>query len=94
MTGSGSSFSAAGKTYRVRPLTLKETVKFSENPISINMQFYNMLNEDMRKTVDRYLKTCVTDENDKPVTLQKAIDDNWDLGDLQNAIDLICKLGG
>ncbi len=94
MTGSGGSFSAAGKTYKVRPLTLKETVEFSEAHISIGAQLFNMINEEARKGLDKFLKACVVDENGKAVSLKRAIDENWDLADLQAAVELICKLGG
>lgn len=94
MTGSGSSFSAAGKTYKIRPMTLKETVEFGEAHISIGAQLFNMVNEEAKKGLDKFLKACIADENGKPVSLKRAIDDNWDLADLQTAVELICKLGG
>jgi len=93
MTGSGTSFSAKGKTYKVRPMTLKEAVEFGKANLSVHVQLLNMVNEEAKKELDKFLKACITD-GDKPVSLKKAMEDGWDLADLQTAVELICKLGG
>lgn len=94
MTGSGSSFSAAGKKYTIVPLKLKDVDEFVKDKLSLTGQLFNVINTGMRQKLDKWLSKCVFDEDNKPVTLEKIMEDGWDLSDLRKAIVELCDLSG
>jgi hypothetical protein len=94
MTGSGSSFSAAGKKYTITPLKLKDVPDFVNDQLSITSQLFNIVNPEAREKLAKWLPKCVFDANGEPVTLEKAMDDGWDLSDLRKAVEKLCDLSG
>jgi hypothetical protein len=94
MTGSGSSFSAAGKKYTIVPLTLKDLDEFGKSQMSIGAQLFNLLNPEARKILEKTLPKCIFDENKNPVTLDKMMEDGWNLRDLRLAVEKLCDLSG
>lgn len=93
MLGSGEEFFVGDKSYKVRPLKLKEVDEFLSDNISVGAQLFNVVNKDMKEKVDKWLQRCFT-KGDKPLTLQMAMDDDWDLADLKVAIQRLIDISG
>jgi len=93
MLGTGEEFFVGDKAYKVRPLKLKEIDEFLNDNISIGAQLFNVVNKDMREKLDKWLQRCFT-KGDKPLTLQMAMDDDWDLADLKMAIQRLIDISG
>jgi len=93
MLGSGEEFCAGGNTYKVRPLKLKEVDEFLNDNISIGAQLFNVVNKDMREKLGKWLQKCFTKDG-KPLTLEMAMEDDWDLADLKMAVQRLIDISG
>ncbi len=94
MLGSGEDFFVETKKYKVKPLKLKDVGEFFDDKINIGPQMYSMTNETERAKIEKWLSRQVFDENNEPVTLQRAIDDDWDLSDLRRCIQKMIDISG
>lgn len=95
MLGDGDSFvTRNGKSYTVNPMTLADVNEFIKDNMSIGCQLWNIANEKEAKKIDRWLKGYCFDEEGNPVTLERAINDGWDLVDLKNFIRKLCDISG
>ena len=92
--GLGQEFEAAGKKYTVKPLKLKDVEQFVNDNISIGSQLFNVLNEDARKTLDKWLSKQVFDEKQDAISLEKAMQDEWDLADLKRCVQKLLDISG
>lgn len=92
MTGAGKRITVNGKEYTVKSLRLKDIPAFVEDMLSLDSQLFNFINEDSRKSLDKWLQACVVDENGKPLSLKKATEDDWRLEDLRSTVRYIADL--
>ncbi len=107
MLGDGDSFIIRnGKSYTVNPMNLADVNEFMKANMSVGSQLYNVANEQEMKKIDRWLGGTKDkegniikhgycfDEEDTPVTLEKAMEDGWNLADLKNFIKRLCDISG
>jgi len=94
MLGGGDFFSVGEKRYKVKPLKLKDIDEFQKDAVNVGPQLYSMINEEARSKLEKWLSRQVFDANNEPMTLQKAIDDDWDLSDLRLCVQKIIDLSG
>ena len=94
MLGKGGSFEAQGKTYTVKPLKIKDVDDFMTDDMSLGSQLFNVSNEKNKKKTDRWLKDYATNDKDEPMSVEKAMNDDWDLEDLRNFFKKLCDLSG
>lgn len=94
MLGTGESFDAQGKTYTVKPIKLKDIESFMNDNLSLGSQLFNVSNDDVRKKIDKWLTGYCFDDKDEPVTLDKAMSEDWDIADLKSFIRKLCDLSG
>ena len=94
MLGSGEDFFAQGKKYRVNPLKLKDVDDFQKDSINIGPQMFSLVNEVERKKLEKWFSKQVFDGKEELMTLQKAMDDDWDLSDLRRCIQKMIDISG
>lgn len=94
MLQSGGDFEVKGKIYTVRPLALKDTEKFMKDNLSLGAQLFSVQDAASRKKVDKWLQGYCFDDKDAPVTLEKAMEGDWDVVDLKEFIKKLCDLSG
>lgn len=94
MLGSGETFEAKGKTYTVKPITLARIEEFMNDNLSLGSQLFNVASKEAKEKVNKWLSDYCTDEKGEPMTLQKAIEDGWDIVDLKNFFRKLCDLSG
>jgi len=94
MLGSGDSFSVGNKKYTVKPLKLKDVEGFSSDGVNIGPQMFSVVNEAARKNLEKWMAKQVFDANGEPVTLEKAIADDWDLTDLRRCVQTMIDISG
>ncbi len=105
MLGSGNDFIAKGKNYRVDPIALEHVSEFMKDNLSIGSQLFNVVNENAKEKVDKWMSGIVKDgaivrpgycydEDGNPVNLEKAMKDHWDIIDLKNFFKKLCDLSG
>lgn len=94
MLGSGEDFFVGGKKYTVKPLKLKHVDEFMKDNLSLGMQLVNITNEEAKSKLDKWLSRQVVDEKGSPMSLEKAMEDDWDLGDLKRCIQRLLDISG
>lgn len=94
MRGAGETFEAKDKTYTVKPITLAHIEEFMADNLSIGSQLFNVANKDAKEKVNKWLGGYCLDEKGEAMSLQKAIDDGWDIVDLKNFFRKLCDLSG
>lgn len=95
MLGSGKMFEAQGKKYKVLPFKLKEVDEFAKDNLIIgDEQFFNLSSKKNRENLDKWLRRKILTENDEPLTVEKAMEDDWDLDDLKLCIRTLMRISG
>lgn len=107
MLGDGDFFTInKGKSYTVEPIALMHIEEFMKDDISIGAQLFNMTNKKAQEKVDKWLSGIKDnegnivrpgycfDEEGNPVSLEKAMEDGWNLVDLRNFFKKLCDLSG
>ena len=94
MLGSGDIFMVGNKKYSVKPLKLKDVDEFSKDAVNIGPQMFSLIDKKRRENLDKWMKRQVFDANDEPVSIKKAIDDEWDLTDLRKCVKKIIDISG
>jgi hypothetical protein len=94
MGDGGKPLPIAGKSYTVFPLKLKVVAEFTADNVNIGGQLFSMIDEERKKTVDKWLQKQVFDIHGQPMTLEKAMADDWDLADLKTAVKVLADISG
>lgn len=94
MLGTGEAFEAKGKTYTIKPITLAHVEEFMADNLSMGSQLFNVVSKDSMTKVDKWLSGYCTDEKGEAMSLEKAMDDGWDIVDLKNFFRKLCDLSG
>lgn len=94
MLGSSESFIVGEKRYTVKPLKLKHVDEFVKDNLSLGLQLVNITNEEAKGKLDKWLSRQVVDEKGNPISLEKAMEDEWDLGDLKRCIQRLLDISG
>ncbi len=94
MLGVGESFVIGDKKYVIKPLKLKDVVAFTDEQLSIGSQLFNLLNEDVKKNLDKWLSKQVFTQDNKPMSLENALNDDWDLVDLKRCMQRMLDISG
>lgn len=94
MLGSGDTIEIQGKTYTVKPMKLKDVDVFVNDNITLGSQFFSLMNDDNKKKIAKWIENYCFDDKGKPVTLEMAMDDDWDITDLKRFVEKLCDLSG
>ncbi len=94
MLGSGEDFLVGEKRYTVKPLKLKHIDEFVKDNLSVGLQFVNLTNDEAREKLNKWLSRQVVDENGSPLSLDRAMEEDWDLVDLKNCIQRLLDISG
>ena len=94
MLGDGGSFDVKGKSYTIKPIALKDIEKFMKDNLSLGVQLFNVSDKKTREKVDRWLTGYCFDEDGNPVSLEKAMADDWDVVDLKEFFRKLCDFSG
>lgn len=94
MLQSGGDFEVKGKMYTVRPLALKDTQEFMKDNLSLGPQLFNVTEKNASDKIGKWLQGYCFDDKNEPVTLEKAMEDNWDVVDLKEFIRKLCDFSG
>jgi len=94
MTGSGSTFLVGEKAYTMRPIKLKDIAEFEEDKLNLGAQFFSLIDEEQKANLDKWLSRYVKDEEGNPVTIEKAMEDDWDLANLKNCVLRLIDISG
>ena len=62
--------------------------------LSIGSQLFNVSNKDSKTKIDKWLNGYAVDSKDEPMSLDKAMNDEWDIVDLKNFIKKLCDISG
>lgn len=94
MSGDGESFIVNGKEFTVKPMTIKDALKFSNESLSIGPQIFNIANKEYREKIDGYLSKYCFDSSGNPVSLELVANDDWNLVHLKEFMKKLCDLSG
>lgn len=94
MTGSGITFFIGERAYTMRPIKLKDIPEFEEDKINIGAQYFSILDEEERKKLNKWLSRYVQDESGEALTLEKAIEEDWDLANLKQCVLRLIDISG
>jgi len=106
MLGTGGNFNVKEKKYTVKPIALKDIEEFMTDNLSLGSQLFNITNKESKAKVDRWLggtkdkdgnvikKGYCFDESNNPVSLEKAMSNEWDVVDLKEFFKKLCDFSG
>ncbi len=94
MLGSGQEFEAKDKTYTVKPIMLAHIEDFMADNLSIGSQLFNLTSVEAKAKVSGWLSGYCTNSKGEPMSIQKAMDDSWDIVDLKKFFQKLCDLSG
>ena len=94
MLGSGDFIDIQGKQYKVKPIKLKDIDDFMGKNISLGSQLFNLVEPKSKKAIDSWLAKYCYDENSNPISLDIAIEQDWDVVDLKIFIKKLCDISG
>jgi hypothetical protein len=90
----GNDFVVGNKKYVIKPMALKHVDEFMKDNLALGAQIFNLSNEDVKAKLEKWISGYCFDRDGNPMTLQKAMDDDWNLVDLKNFIKKLCDLSG
>lgn len=94
MLGDGDSFIVKEMSYTVKPIALKDIEEFMKDNLSLGVQLFNVSNEKTKEKVDRWLTGYCFDEEGNPLSLEKAMANDWDVVDLKEFFRKLCDFSG
>jgi len=94
MLGSGEPFEVNEKSYIIRPIKLKHVDEFMKDGVSIDAQLFNLRNPEARARAEKWLSGYCLDQNGENMTIDKAMEDDWDVVHLKNFFRKLCDLSG
>lgn len=72
MLGTGETFEAKGKTYTVKPITLKHIEDFMADNLSLGSQIFNITGKDAKQKVERWLSGYAFDSKGETHVVRKS----------------------
>jgi hypothetical protein len=90
----GNDFMVGDKKYVVKPMKLKEVNEFMKDNLGLSTQLFAISNEASKKKMDKWLSNHCFDKIGEPMTVEKAINDDWSIVDLREFIKRLCDLSG
>jgi hypothetical protein len=90
----GEGFKVGEKTYTVKPMALKHVDEFMKDNLSLGAQIFNLSNKDVKTKLEKWLTGYCFDRNGEPMSLQKAMDDDWNIVNLKDFLKKLCDLSG
>lgn len=99
-------FEAQGKTYTVKPIALKDSEEYMKSHINMGAQVLSFTSKKEIDKIDRWLggtkdkdgnivkQGYCFDSDGNPVSLEKAMDDGWDVVDLKRFFEKLCDFSG
>jgi hypothetical protein len=83
-------------------LTCQQCLEFSavivlrleKDNLSLGAQIFNLSNKDVKAKIEKWLTGYCFDKNGEAMSLQKAMDDDWNIVDLKNFLKKLCDLSG
>lgn len=94
MSGEGDSFIVGEKNYTVKPMLVGDALKFLNEGLSIGTQIFNLAEPKAKAKLNEYLSRYCTNEKDEPMSIDKVIEDNWDVIHLKNFMKKLCDISG
>lgn len=94
MSGDGESFVVGEKSYTVEPMLIGDALKFSDEGFSIGSQIFNLANPDTREKLDKYLSQYCFSENGEPLSINKVIEEKWNVVHLKNFVRKLVDISG
>lgn len=94
MLASGDFIEIKGKQYKVKPIVLRDVEAFIGSNTNLGPQLFNLIDKKSKENIDNWLSKYCYDENDSPISLEIAINDDWDVVDLKTFIKKLCDISG
>jgi len=94
MSGEGEQFEVGNKAYTVIPMSVGDALKFLNESFSIGTQIFNLADKKNRKKIEEYLAKYCKDEKGEPMSLEKIVEDNWNVVHLKQFIRKLCDISG
>ena len=94
MLGSGDEFKVNDKKYTIKPMSLKDVDQFMQDNLSLGSQIFSISSPETKSKTDKWLSKYCFDEKNESVTLQKAMDADWNVVDLKKFFRNLCDLSG
>jgi hypothetical protein len=94
MLGDGDDFEAKDKAYTVKPIALKHIDEFMKDNLSLGTQMFTISNPESKAKIEKWMNGYCFDEKGEPMSIEKAMADDWDIVDLKNFIKRLCDLSG
>jgi hypothetical protein len=93
-TLSGESFIVGENLYTVKPMALKHVDEFMKDNLSLGAQIFNLSNKTVRDKLDKWLSGYCYSKSGEAMSLQKAMNEDWNVIDLKNFFKKLCDLSG
>lgn len=94
MLGTSEGFQVNGKTYQIKPMSLKDVEQFMNDGMSLGPQLFSISNDSKKAITEKWLSKYCCEENGEAMTMQKAMEADWNVVDLKNFILKLCDLSG
>lgn len=94
MVGMNDTENIAGKSYKIEPLKLKHIPEWEEDGINVGPQYFSMVDENQKKLLDKWIRRQVKTEEGEEMTIEKAVEEGWDVKDLREVLLTIISVSG
>lgn len=94
MIGEGETFKVGDKSYTVKPMLVGDAIKFLGESFSIGTQIFNLANKKAKAKLDEYLTKYCTNEKNEPMSINKVVEDEWNLVQLKEFMRKLCDISG
>lgn len=94
MTGEGEPFEIGDKTYTVIPMSVGDALKFLNESFSIGTQIFNLADKKSKNRIDEYLSKYCRNDKGEPMSIDKIVEDNWNVVHLKQFIRKLCDISG
>jgi len=90
----GNDFIVGDKKYVVKPMSIAEVDEFVKDNLSLGTQLFAIANKETRNKLEKWLSGHCFDKIGEPMTIEKAIKDDWNIVDLKEFVKKLCDLSG
>jgi len=94
MLGKGEFAIIKDKKYKIKPIALKDVEEFMNDNLSLGSQLFSISDAEKRKQINRWLTGYCYDEENNAISLEIAMNNDWDIVDLKEFVKKLCDISG
>jgi hypothetical protein len=75
-------------------MALKHVDEFMKDNLSLGTQLFAISNKASKEKIEKWLSRYCFDSKEEPMSVEKAMADDWNIVDLKEFIKKLCDLSG